>query len=104
MKLIDKSDFASDSLFCEYAYVVDLDNDTLELFRGFQEEPHDEGRFASAWKVTKEPRHQYYPVKLVKTIPFANLAAEFNEFCEEEQIRQDEENAAYEEKMANGGV
>lgn len=41
--------FAGDSLFCEYAYVIDLDAGTLEVFRGFNKDALGEGeRFASA--------------------------------------------------------
>jgi hypothetical protein len=46
-----KLGFASDGLFCEFAYVVDLDASTLEVYRGqckgpLAEEVADGGRFA----------------------------------------------------------
>ena len=36
-------DFARDSLFCEYAYVVDLTRNTLEAYKGFQKSPAPQG-------------------------------------------------------------
>jgi hypothetical protein len=42
--MVDGANFANDSLFCEWGYVIDLDNRIFEVYRGFQEEPH-EGRF-----------------------------------------------------------
>lgn len=41
------SDFLSDSLFCEYAYIVNLDTEKLECYRGFQDAQHAKGRYAS---------------------------------------------------------
>lgn len=64
----DGADFPLESLFCEWAYVVNLDTNMLEVYRGFQTEPHDKGRFA---KRGGEPKpaygggDTYYPVKLV---------------------------------------
>ena len=37
--LKDSLNFAADSLFCEYAYVVDLDNNRLEVYKGFNQKP-----------------------------------------------------------------
>ena len=48
LPLTDSISFAEDSLFCEWAYVVDLDENKFEVYRGFQNEPHDDGRFAAA--------------------------------------------------------
>lgn len=80
-KLNDSSDFASDSLFCEWAYVVNLDNETLEIHEGFQQEVHFDGRFATMQDI-KEYRgeRQYAPVRLVKTIKFSDLPAAFDDF------------------------
>jgi len=60
--MCDGSDFPKDSLFCEWAYVANFDDMTLEVFKGFQTKQHSKGRFADP-TCTEE----YKPVKLVKT-------------------------------------
>lgn len=37
--LQDGSKFAADSLFCEWAYVIDLDKGTFEVYKGFNKKP-----------------------------------------------------------------
>lgn len=70
----DNLAFAHDSLFCEWAYVVDLDENVLEIYEGFQTEPHDRGRFADA-EVEPEPGGRtYYPVALVRKVLLWDLA------------------------------
>ena len=63
-------DFASDSLFCEWAYVLDFDSNTFEVFRGFCSEPHD-GRFTGS-----KSKDGYYPVTLFKSFHLDNLPDE----------------------------
>ncbi len=67
-KLCDRSDFGRYSLFCEYAYVIDLDEETLEFYEGFQRAPHTSGRWADA-----PADGGYYGVRLLKTYPLSNL-------------------------------
>jgi len=59
--------FAGDSLFCEWAYVVDLDAGTFEVFQGFNKEPLAEGERFAAPGLELEKTNGYYPVKHVKT-------------------------------------
>lgn len=63
--------FAANSLFCEWGYLVNLDNSTVEVYRGFQEEPHIDGVFATA-----EPYAgtTYYPIRRIAVIPFDQLS------------------------------
>lgn len=61
--LIDSIDFAGDSLFCEWAYVVDLDKNTFEAYRGFTKKPVPKTeRFASAKQNGRN--NDYYPIRL----------------------------------------
>lgn len=65
----DGSTFPADSLFAEWGYVVDFDAQVLEVYVGFQQESHSEGRFASS----TPNGGGYYPVRLVKAWPLSDL-------------------------------
>ena len=72
--LQDSISFAGDSLFCEYAYVVDLDKNTFEAYKGFQTEPLEAGERFASFKITdKSSRQEYYPVKLMGSWDLDNL-------------------------------
>ena len=45
--MIDSAAFLLDSLFCKHAYVLNLDSGMFEYYEGFQEKPHDRGRYAA---------------------------------------------------------
>jgi len=46
IQLYNSIDFAADSLFCEWAYVIDLDKNTFEVYEGFNQFPlSEEDRF-----------------------------------------------------------
>ena len=62
-------DFAHDSPFCEWAYVVDLDQGIFEVHKGFVTSPHSKGRFASG----RCEGSGYYPVQLAKSYKLASL-------------------------------
>lgn len=73
----DSTAFAADSLFCEYAYVIDLDTMVFEVYLGFQEEPHEEGRFHGL------PRDgDYYPVKIVAKFELADIPSRWISIAE----------------------
>lgn len=67
--------FAGDSLFCEYAYVVDFDAGTLEIYQGFNNTKITEGRFVSGADYL-EKSDGYEPIKLIKTYPLCELPSE----------------------------
>ena len=65
--MTDGIDFIQDSLFCEYAYIINLDDEVLEFYEGFQKEPQVDNRYG-----TIDDRG-YYPCKLALTIPLDEL-------------------------------
>jgi hypothetical protein len=43
--MLNSGNFIQDSLFCEYAYILNLDTNKVEFYKGFQEKEHDLGRY-----------------------------------------------------------
>ena len=85
--MIDNEDFLKDSLFCEYAYIVNLDKEVFEVWVGFQKQPQ-ENRYKHTqeeiqkeidwWKKERQIDHtkEYFNCKLVKEYPLSKLPTE----------------------------
>lgn len=54
------NDFIKNSLFCEYAYIINLDDMILEFYVGFQKTPQLGNRFG-----VEKSNEIYYPCRLV---------------------------------------
>ena len=66
----NSSDFAGDSLFCEWAYIIDLDKETFETFKGFNKEPlNQQERFFKY----QDKNAEYKPVRLSLSYDLDNL-------------------------------
>lgn len=68
--LNDQTEFAEDSLFCEWAYVIDLDKKVLECYKGFNKRPLGK---TQRFKYLEKPNSEYYPVRCVKKYKFSKL-------------------------------
>lgn len=93
--LNDDLDFAADSLFCEWLWLIDLDRGVLEGYRGFNREPLTESdRFY--FLMGKVPKHysaieeKYYPVKLAGSWDLDELPDD-ETFCKTLEPEEDEE-------------
>lgn len=71
----DGSNFIYDSLFCEWGYIINLDEGLLEVYRGFQNTPHNKGRYADGRNVPGMC-DGYYPSALINTFPLDDLPDE----------------------------
>lgn len=70
LALNDSRSFAADSLFCEFAYVLDFDQDKLEVYKGFNETPLAETERFSG--IEKEKDSKYEPIRHWKSFPLTN--------------------------------
>jgi hypothetical protein len=79
--LQDSTSFAGESLFCEWAYVVDLDKRKLEVYTGFNTEPlASDERFANIPKI--EVASEYTPIRCIHKFDLDNLPTK-KQFLEE---------------------
>lgn len=78
--MLDSATFLQDSLFCEFAYVINMDTGMLEFYEGLQKEKC-RGRYGD--KKTDDD-NKYYGVKLVTETPLDEVRAGVDPFPEEE--------------------
>lgn len=64
-------EFAKDSLFCEWAYVIDFDKGTFEAYKGFNKEGVEEDA-----RFTGSGREEYKAVRLAASWPLSELPDE----------------------------
>lgn len=55
------NEFLIDSIFCEYAYIVNLDEKVVEFYKGFNKNRYAEGRYAN---LTCDKECKYFGVSL----------------------------------------
>ena len=82
----DYKTFLYDSLFCEWAYIINLDTKKLEIYKGFNKNPNAKGRYANHYAYDDDKR--YCGIALVKEIPLnkifkGKIKVIGNEFVEE---------------------
>ena len=83
--MYDAGNFMRDSLFCEYAYIINLDTNMLEFWEGFQKAPQEGNRYGT--EVCPDySEAKYYPCALRSEFPldgdFSNVVDMMNSLCD----------------------
>lgn len=87
--------FIKDSLFCEYAYIVNLDACTLELYRGFQGVP-DEGNIFG----TENNGSNYFPCKLAGSFPLDDIPDDWQNIAFPSEDEEEEDHVSIDPKLS----
>lgn len=61
--MLNNNDFIKNSLFCEWAYIINLDSKELEIYKGFQKEPNN-----NRYSIDIPSNSGYYSCKLLTSI------------------------------------
>ena len=69
-KMADDSLLIQSYIGCDWAYILNLDARRFEVYRYFQREPHQRGRYAN---LPPDSRGEFYPVALIKDWPLDAL-------------------------------
>jgi hypothetical protein len=75
----DNASFLANSLFCEWAYIINFDNRTIEIYKGFNKKPNGKGRYAKLvddYQATKEGGPEFYGVVLVNSYSLDDLPSD----------------------------
>jgi hypothetical protein len=81
--MIDSKEFVKDSLFCEYAYVIDLDKMTFDVFRGFQKTAQKGNPFGEKPNKDEYSTGEYYPCRLLKSYPLDKIPKDWSKIYDE---------------------
>lgn len=71
--MLNYGNFVRDSLFCEYAYIINLDTEKLEFWVGYQRKPSPGNRYGT------EADDGYYPCAQVAEFDLCDLPAKIIE-------------------------
>lgn len=86
--MIDNKAFIRDSLFCEWGYIINLTDNKLEIYRGFQTKPN---KSSNRYKIENEKKSKdfYYACEIITTFPLSEIPDDWLKIIKrEEQLRK----------------
>jgi hypothetical protein len=66
--MLNHKDFIKESLFCEWGYIINLDTNELEIYKGYQRRPNN-NRYAC-----KADEDGYYNCALIRSYPLDEIS------------------------------
>lgn len=84
-EILGDKTFVADSVFCEYAYVIDLETNRFEVYYGFNKHPLKENarfKYLEDIQSKENKTRRYYPCRIVVSFDLNNLPDK-KEFCDE---------------------
>ena len=66
--MIDSKEFLGNSLFCEYAYIINLDKNVLEFYKGFNKVPQN-----NRYSKFADEKEEYKECKLLAEYPLTEI-------------------------------
>ena len=84
--MIDSKDFLYDGLFCEHAYIMNLDTGKFEYYKGFSHECKNQGRYnITESEYITDSGSKYYGVSLMNEFEFNDIGKFITEICEKDE-------------------
>lgn len=81
--MIDGKDFIKESLSCEWGYIINLDTNKFEVYRGFQTENQDNRYKLTQNEVDRlKKEYEYYNCKLIKEFDLKNVPEDWVKIIE----------------------
>lgn len=87
--MVDDQELIKLSLYCDWAYVINLDTNELEIWKGSQREPHP-NRYGI--EPTMHMANDYYPCSLIITFPLDDIPDDWTDIVSR-KIRNDDSKA-----------
>ena len=83
--MIDSEDFIKDSLFCEWGYIINLDDNILEIYRGYQESPQENRYYTDR---SLDAAVNFYNCKLLCSFPLEDIPDNWEEIILKEESNE----------------
>lgn len=85
--ILDSADFLKSSLFCEWGYVINLDTNMFEVYKGFQKEPDNNPN--NRYIIDEARDMGYWHCKLIAEFPLSHVPSNWSQTLFEEENEEE---------------